>query len=107
MKKTPIIEAIERLDSVCDVFSQLSRAAEQNGWPEDLRAALAKLTRDVELLAGTIDECADDPGALWGLVEQAREALPVAFAALGTALVENLAASRAGEPCAPAPAGSH
>jgi hypothetical protein len=86
-------KAVGRLDSICDVLHRLVQAAERGDWPDDLRAAAAKLASDVEILAGAMDQADEGVPTLKGVVERARDELPEEFAAFGRAIAADLGKS--------------
>ncbi len=87
--------AIGRLDSICNALNQLARLSTKEGWPGALSAAAAKLSKDVELLAGAMDGAENNTAKLEALVNQANEHLPKDFAAFGQALAADLGRSLA------------
>ncbi|HZL59161.1 MAG TPA: hypothetical protein VFC38_05630 [Stellaceae bacterium] len=85
-----LLPSIARLDSLCDLYVDVTSYATAHRWPEQTIHAARCLAHTLEKIAGEIDT-ADDPQAARIALAAARAALPRAFEAFGRAIGENIA----------------
>jgi len=78
--------AIGRLGDLCNFSSD-------GNWPADLQLAADQLAGDLERLAGALDQADNNRAAVRELIDDAARESPEAFAAFGTALAKDLAAT--------------
>jgi hypothetical protein len=81
-------EALERLDSVCDVMHRLAVQSAEDDWPAALQAAAKTLAAEIEAVAGAVDSAPAPEAA--ELVANTMEALSQGFAAFGSALAADI-----------------
>ena len=90
MDRQFVEEAIERLDTLCDLLHRLAAKSAEDAWPKDLQIACQKLAKDVEALTGALDKAEANLAAMHELTADAKEHLPKNFATFGTAFAEDL-----------------
>ena len=91
MNRKPAEEAVERLDSLCEVLHWLAAKSIKDAWPRDLQIACQKIANEVEALTGALDKAEGSPVAVQNAAAGAKEHLPKDFAAFGAAFAEDLA----------------